>query len=161
MPTREVTLDAASFLDSAPSASTGVPRSEQQAIVERFLSCCYEDLGKAPRFLDGSDMHQVLGHLMPGRFAKKDPLAAAVPGVLRAYLEHLEQTAVVHEMFEIRRAFDGTLGEFESAVRTGHVHHHGPAPKPFVHKADKVGRNDPCPCGSGKKFKQCCAKIGR
>ncbi|MCK4934592.1 MAG: SEC-C domain-containing protein [Simkaniaceae bacterium] len=22
---------------------------------------------------------------------------------------------------------------------------------------DKVGRNDPCPCGSGKKFKKCCA----
>ena len=22
--------------------------------------------------------------------------------------------------------------------------------------AKKVGRNDPCPCGSGKKFKQCC-----
>lgn len=22
----------------------------------------------------------------------------------------------------------------------------------------KVGRNDPCPCGSGKKFKQCCMK---
>lgn len=21
---------------------------------------------------------------------------------------------------------------------------------------DKIGRNDPCPCGSGKKFKQCC-----
>lgn len=23
---------------------------------------------------------------------------------------------------------------------------------------NKVGRNDPCPCGSGKKFKQCCWK---
>ena len=22
----------------------------------------------------------------------------------------------------------------------------------------KVGRNDPCPCGSGKKYKQCCEK---
>jgi len=22
----------------------------------------------------------------------------------------------------------------------------------------KVGRNDPCPCGSGKKYKQCCGK---
>jgi uncharacterized protein len=22
--------------------------------------------------------------------------------------------------------------------------------------APKVGRNDPCPCGSGKKFKKCC-----
>lgn len=21
---------------------------------------------------------------------------------------------------------------------------------------DKIGRNDPCPCGSGKKYKQCC-----
>jgi preprotein translocase subunit SecA len=25
-----------------------------------------------------------------------------------------------------------------------------------VVKADKVGRNDPCPCGSGKKYKACC-----
>ena len=24
---------------------------------------------------------------------------------------------------------------------------------------DKVGRNDPCPCGSGKKYKQCCGKA--
>jgi uncharacterized protein len=24
--------------------------------------------------------------------------------------------------------------------------------------APKVGRNDPCPCGSGKKFKQCCGR---
>jgi uncharacterized protein len=24
--------------------------------------------------------------------------------------------------------------------------------------ATKIGRNDPCPCGSGKKFKHCCAK---
>jgi preprotein translocase subunit SecA len=25
-------------------------------------------------------------------------------------------------------------------------------------KATKVGRNDPCPCGSGKKYKHCCGK---
>ncbi|MEG2174149.1 MAG: preprotein translocase subunit SecA [Oscillospiraceae bacterium] len=31
----------------------------------------------------------------------------------------------------------------------------GSAPSP-VRKADKVGRNDPCPCGSGKKYKKCC-----
>ena len=30
--------------------------------------------------------------------------------------------------------------------------------KPVVHEAPRVGRNDPCPCGSGKKFKQCCGK---
>lgn len=31
---------------------------------------------------------------------------------------------------------------------------------PFVREIAKVGRNDPCPCGSGKKYKQCCGKLG-
>ena len=30
---------------------------------------------------------------------------------------------------------------------------------PFVRDVAKVGRNDPCPCGSGKKYKLCCGKI--
>jgi preprotein translocase subunit SecA len=30
---------------------------------------------------------------------------------------------------------------------------------PFVRSGDKVGRNDPCPCGSGKKYKQCHGKL--
>lgn len=32
-------------------------------------------------------------------------------------------------------------------------------PKP-IRTGPKVGRNDPCPCGSGKKYKQCCGKAG-
>ncbi|OUR60895.1 preprotein translocase subunit SecA, partial [Bermanella sp. 47_1433_sub80_T6] len=31
--------------------------------------------------------------------------------------------------------------------------------QPFVRDGKKVGRNDPCPCGSGKKFKQCHGKL--
>lgn len=31
-------------------------------------------------------------------------------------------------------------------------------PKQMVRSAPKVGRNDPCPCGSGKKFKKCCGQ---
>ncbi|MDJ0984758.1 MAG: preprotein translocase subunit SecA [Desulfobacterales bacterium] len=35
----------------------------------------------------------------------------------------------------------------------------GPAkPKPAQRKAKKVGRNAPCPCGSGKKYKKCCGR---
>ncbi|WP_417614333.1 preprotein translocase subunit SecA [Oceanisphaera sp.] len=30
---------------------------------------------------------------------------------------------------------------------------------PFVREGQKVGRNDPCPCGSGKKYKQCHGKL--
>lgn len=30
------------------------------------------------------------------------------------------------------------------------------APEPYIRPEPKVGRNDPCPCGSGKKYKKCC-----
>jgi preprotein translocase subunit SecA len=33
------------------------------------------------------------------------------------------------------------------------------APAPFVRGVPKVGRNDPCPCGSGKKYKQCHGQL--
>ena len=32
------------------------------------------------------------------------------------------------------------------------------SPRTIVRSTPKVGRNDPCPCGSGKKFKQCCGR---
>jgi len=40
---------------------------------------------------------------------------------------------------------------YTRAVRTG--------PAPFK-SSPKVGRNDPCPCGSGKKYKNCCLRKG-
>jgi len=34
-----------------------------------------------------------------------------------------------------------------------------PKPEPFVRHTGKIGRNDPCPCGSGKKFKHCHGRL--
>jgi preprotein translocase subunit SecA len=34
-----------------------------------------------------------------------------------------------------------------------------PKAKPVVRGGQKIGRNDPCPCGSGKKYKQCHGKL--
>ena len=31
--------------------------------------------------------------------------------------------------------------------------------EPVVREGCKIGRNEPCPCGSGKKYKQCCGKF--
>lgn len=55
---------------------------------------------------------------------------------------------------------------YSEAKSKSHVHAagqscgHEPAEpkKPFVRDQPKVGRNDPCPCGSGKKYKKCCGK---
>jgi len=37
----------------------------------------------------------------------------------------------------------------------------GESSAPFVRDGAKVGRNDPCPCGSGKKYKQCCGSLSK
>ncbi len=34
----------------------------------------------------------------------------------------------------------------------------GPVVKQVVRESAKIGRNDPCPCGSGKKYKKCCGR---
>ncbi len=32
-------------------------------------------------------------------------------------------------------------------------------PEPYIRPLPKIGRNEPCPCGSGKKYKKCCAET--
>jgi preprotein translocase subunit SecA len=34
----------------------------------------------------------------------------------------------------------------------------GDRPAPVKREGRKIGRNDPCPCGSGKKYKKCCGR---
>jgi len=34
-------------------------------------------------------------------------------------------------------------------------HDHGPEQAPIRNTQPKIGRNEPCPCGSGKKYKKC------
>ena len=45
---------------------------------------------------------------------------------------------------------DGGEWKFEDGTIVGET--------PVVRETPKVGRNDPCPCGSGKKYKKCCGK---
>jgi preprotein translocase subunit SecA len=42
--------------------------------------------------------------------------------------------------------------------RMSFSHGEGEQPQTVKRKGKKVGRNDPCPCGSGKKYKKCCGK---
>ena len=51
-----------------------------------------------------------------------------------------------HEVSSFVKEADGW--KFEDGELVGET--------PIVREEPKVGRNDPCPCGSGKKFKKCC-----
>src|SRR5262245_48614299 len=119
MTTREATLEAAAFLDSAHARDLGgASRADARAIVERFLSCAYDEVGKTPRLLDGDEVHAIVGHLLPARFQKKDPLAAHAIPVLRAYLAFLQEKAIVPQAYEMRTALESTAADFDAAVAT-------------------------------------------
>ncbi len=45
--------------------------------------------------------------------------------------------------------------DYDEALAQGGEAEH----KPFVRRGQKVGRNDPCPCGSGRKYKHCHGKL--
>jgi len=54
--------------------------------------------------------------------------------------------------------FDGAVAE-SAADPLSAGDNEAPRAQPFVRTGQKVGRNDPCPCGSGKKFKLCHGKL--
>ena len=65
------------------------------------------------------------------------------------------QMEYVHEDATNSAATENEEGRVELKPR-------GPAPDPvqtFVRDGRKVGRNEACPCGSGKKYKQCHGKL--
>ena len=165
MAEHRVLLDAAAFMDTPQAAGLATPKSTAiRTIVQRFLAACYEDIGKAPRLIEGDEMAELLELHLPRRFGVGDPLAAQVEAVLAAYLSFLQETALVPAAFEQRRALDQHASAFRAAVASGLAHREGLAVtgkgKTIVHRAPKTGRNDPCPCGSGKKFKKCCLDLG-
>lgn len=49
-------------------------------------------------------------------------------------------------------------GEEEKTVDPNEIQRQIELPKPVKRELPRVGRNDPCPCGSGKKFKKCCGR---
>ena len=79
---------------------------------------------------------------------------------------HRIQEDVVQKLFtvEIARESVAAMAEMEAPQRPQRVilSHGGESAEPERPSAkrhsDKVGRNDPCPCGSGRKYKRCCGK---
>ena len=80
------------------------------------------------------------------------------------YLSHVfNETSASH--VEVKRAAD-EFRESAAAQQNGTTESHSgqtvegggggeAAVAPIRNRMDKVGRNDPCPCGSGKKYKKC------
>ena len=70
----------------------------------------------------------------------------------------------LNEMSERKQSPDAMKFQHAEATALGSQPEGGqqappPPAEPFVRDSRKVGRNEPCPCGSGKKYKQCHGKL--
>ena len=71
-------------------------------------------------------------------------------------------TSQFMEAARYRRGLEGELGRTIASlngVKSARVHLAIPKSSVFVRDERKVGRNEPCFCGSGKKYKQCHGKL--
>ena len=149
----QMLAEIANAVAPAPAADTG---DEEPAAVEEL------DLAQLQQALPpGVDVQQVEAMLRSPRGALLADFSA----------------------FCQERGFEGELGEAEMSEAMKELHEEWlQTPRPalegekpadvleggrlfpgkvetFRREAPKVGRNDPCPCGSGKKFKRCCGKA--
>ncbi len=122
-----------------------------QAVLETLMTTACERRRVAPADLDEGDIkHALLEHV--ARLDLDAEVRPFVPSLCRSYLEDLQRQG--------RLGSGQTLGRFVGALKEAFVAADRMRPQTFMRPGEKIGRNDPCPCGSGKKFKKCCQREG-
>ena len=94
-------------------------------------------------------------------YANTDPIVAYKQESLSMFEEMIAaiQAETVRRLFSVRlRKDEEVKRERVAKGMVENVGGDGTTPKKQPRKVTKIGRNDPCPCGSGKKYKNCCGR---
>ncbi|HEX7636196.1 MAG TPA: SEC-C metal-binding domain-containing protein, partial [Noviherbaspirillum sp.] len=92
--------------------------------------------------------NEVVRIVMTVRIQSREQIDAAEQQLAQAHLENIHYE---------HAAFNPNAAPEELLAPTSHTE--DVQPQTVVNAMPKVGRNDPCPCGSGKKYKQCHGKL--
>jgi preprotein translocase subunit SecA len=116
---------------------------------ERTAADAGRDHGIEPDEVEEADLkHALLQHV--ARLNLPAQSKAGMPALCAAFLVQLED--------EGRLGGGRVLGAYMRALREAFDEAASGKRKPITRPGSKIGRNDPCPCGSGKKYKQCCMR---
>ena len=120
-----------------------------------FSETAIEGFVLAARMLPFRDFVMTTGAALP--VSKK---------VLKWVARGLDKAGLSHE--QVRNLPDHAWADLEAQIVRACLHSDGnqrityqdapgvTGPTPIQNASDRVGRNDPCPCGSGRKYKKCC-----
>ena len=145
---------AGDFADS-PQASAFSPglRDRLTDILRQFGAAMIEFEPDFPDTASGSSLSSAL------RVVMTQPSVTAairdhIPGAIAGFFEYLGETGRLGDAEEWAATIRKGPASAKDAAKPSNV-----TKGVTIKKSDKVsplGRNDPCPCGSGKKFKKCC-----
>lgn len=150
-----IRAEVAAFLDSDHAVPFRSFRDGVGDVARTFLEVCYATLGLEPAALDEEHLRDALLKELPPRLDPGAPVSARAPAIVRALLDHQFETRPNPNAWNFPALFDVADSGFVARLRKSGGS--AVAPAATIERAgSKLGRNDPCPCGSGKKFKKCC-----
>ncbi len=119
-------------------------------VLTRLMCAACEARGAALDELGEEDLRaSLLGDV--ARMQLSPTARRETPALCAAFLSELER--------EGRLGGGRALGGFVRAMQGAFDAAAGGPQKPFVRPGSALSRNDPCPCGSGKKYKKCCQRL--
>lgn len=134
--------------DAVPEASPSL-RAAASYVLGELLSAACEGAKCAVPELGQEDLARALLDSV-ARLPLKPEVHAQIPAICGAFFAHLES--------EGRLGGGRALGAYLKALAPSYAEGSTGKPKPITNAGSKLGRNDPCPCGSRKKYKKCCAR---
>ena len=104
-----------------------------------------------------NDMEQLKEGVGLRGYANEDPLQAYIKEGYGIFDNMMDKISLETSQYLLRAEIRQNIERKEVAKPIINNREDGTL-KGVTHKKEKIGRNDPCPCGSGKKYKNCCGK---
>ena len=104
-----------------------------------------------------NDMEQLKEGVGLRGYANEDPLQAYIKEGYGIFDNMMDKISLETSQYLLKAEIRQNIERKEVAKPIINNREDGTL-KGGTHKKEKIGRNDPCPCGSGKKYRQCCGK---
>lgn len=148
---RQIHETLMSFAQGA--ARKALPDLDQEIVIaclKPFLDASHKELGVEPAAIEADQLREILLRYLPRRIsARRKASQHAIEVISAFYAAELPEDRLqgLKPVLEEARQKFALVQSGEESIDAGVA--------VLEREADKVGRNDPCPCGSGKKYKHC------
>ncbi len=162
---REAVLDVAAKAGQAQEEING---AENQRQIERIILLQIVDSHWKEHLLNMDHLKEGIG--LRG-YGQKNPLNEYKKEAFDLFMTMIETVKLqtIKTLMRVRLVQEDEVERMEEERRRrqaqelqlnkGAAGAEAKGPEPVKREGDKIGRNAPCPCGSGKKFKKCCGKL--